>query len=76
MGSPLQFEVLRKDLKDRTQYLLAMEFDYLTSFGYSDCLSRLFESVKAVYVLVVGSESPELTKFKEKYLKKTLNVTL
>lgn len=53
-----------------------MEFDYLTSFGYSDCLNRLFESVKAVYVLVVGSESPELTKFKEKYLKKTLNVTL
>ena len=76
MGSPLQFEALRKELKDRVQYLLAMEFDYLTGFGYGDCLVRLFESIKAIFILVVGSESPELTTFKEKYLKKTLNVTL
>lgn len=76
VGSPMQIEALRKDLKDRVQYMLALEFDYLTSFGYSECLHRLFGSSQGAFVLVVGSESKELAEFKEKYFKKTLNVTL
>jgi hypothetical protein len=64
IGSPLQIENLSKEIKDRVQYLIAMEFDYLTSFGYIDCMRRLFASIKTVYILVLNTPCSELTEFK------------
>jgi hypothetical protein len=46
------------------------------SFGYGDCMRRVYEVIKPMHVIVCSSQIPELAEFKEKFLKKTLNVTL